>query len=501
MTEKYFRWSTEQDEIVPSSLVIRPSCVSMSFFLWCLSGYLLLLLSAGKVLAVEEAAKAIVPESNPVPDSTESNPGHPWSVRSLPLRSGDELDIHVFGTGQPGPLLIWLVNQYAEMTTPQRIIEELVARGATVWRVDLLESLFLQRSPSVIRALDGEPVAALLEAAVRERTGPVAVVASDRMAVPALRGLHHWQGQTNDLGPVAGSILFFPNLYRGTPVAGEVPELLGIVSATNMPVAILQPSLGNSRERLPELLRSLHRAGSPAYVRMVPGVPDYYILYSESGRNRALETLGATSMPQELRTAIEQTPSQMLELVRLLDRSPRPRSHLVVDRARERPFAPAYGLISRPPRIQHPYSLIDTQGERHHSEQNLGRVTLVNFWATWCPPCVHEIPSMNRLASRYSEDEFAIVSINFREDPRHIQSFMRRVAVDFPVLLDHDGRISSEWGVFAFPSSFLVDRSGQIRYSVNTAIEWDTAEVRAVIDELRSEVDDRILLEEKTDDR
>jgi peroxiredoxin len=94
---------------------------------------------------------------------------------------------------------------------------------------------------------------------------------------------------------------------------------------------------------------------------------------------------------------------------------------------------------------------------------------------------------MNRLAGAYDDREFAIVSVNFREEPEHILAFMREVEVDFPVLMDQDGRVSGEWGVFAFPSSFILDRQGRIRYSVNTAIEWDTDAIRNVIDTLRAE--------------
>lgn len=91
-------------------------------------------------------------------------------------------------------------------------------------------------------------------------------------------------------------------------------------------------------------------------------------------------------------------------------------------------------------------NLIDALGARHQLGESLGRVTLVNFWATWCPPCVHEIPSMNRLAARYDVDVFAIVSINFREAPEHILQFMSKVDVDFPVLMDEDGAVSRDWG-------------------------------------------------------
>lgn len=404
----------------------------------------------------------------------------------IPLDGADQLEVREFGAGGQGPLILWLVNQYGELETPNALIRGLTERGATVWRVDLLDSLLLQRSGEALRSLDGQPVAALLQAAVASGRGPIAAVACDRMAAPLLRGLRDWQRDAGDPLAVAGGILFFPNLYRGTPIAGEEPELLGIVSATNMPLVIFQPELGSNRGRLSPLLDSLHAAGSPAYGWLVSRVRDYYLLYSEEPVNLALES-SAGQMPDEVRAALAATPGQLLTATWLLAHTPRPREALPLDAAAERPIAPAYGLIERQPRSAPRYDLIDARGIRHQLDGSVGRVTLVNFWATWCPPCVHEIPSMNRLAAAYDEDEFAIVSINFREKPEHILQFMREVEVDFPVLMDDDGAVSRDWGVFAFPSSFILDRDGRIRYSVNTAIEWDTDAVRAVIDRLRRE--------------
>jgi peroxiredoxin len=94
---------------------------------------------------------------------------------------------------------------------------------------------------------------------------------------------------------------------------------------------------------------------------------------------------------------------------------------------------------------------------------------------------------MNRLAAAYDDKEFGIVSINFKEDPEHVLAFLKRVNVDFPVLLDHDGAVSARWKVFAFPSTFLLDQKGNVRYSVNTAIEWDNEEVKTVIEGLLQE--------------
>jgi thiol-disulfide isomerase/thioredoxin len=404
----------------------------------------------------------------------------------IPLDGGDQLEVHEFGGAGQGPLLLWLVNQYGELETPNALIRSLTERGATVWRVDLLDSLLLQRSSEAVRSVDGQPVAALLHAAVASGRSLVAAVACDRMAAPLLRGLRDWQQDAEDPSAVAGGILFFPNLYRGTPVAGEDPELLGIVSATTMPLVVFQPELGSNRDRFGGLLDTLHVAGSPAYGWLVSQVRDYYLLYSEAPENLALES-SAGQMPDEVRAALADTPDRLLTAMWLLAQTPRSGAVLPLDAAAERPLAPAYGLIERPPRPAPDYDLIDARGMRHQLAESLGRVTLVNFWATWCPPCVHEIPSMNRLAAAYDEDEFAIVSINFREDPDHILQFMREVNVDFPVLMDEDGAVSRDWGVFAFPSSFIIDRNGRIRYSVNTAIEWDTDTVMQVINRLRSE--------------
>ncbi|WP_018954765.1 redoxin domain-containing protein [Thioalkalivibrio sulfidiphilus] len=405
---------------------------------------------------------------------------------NLDLPDGERLDVRVWGGDNTGPLFVWLINQYGETEGPHNLARRLAERNATVWQVDLLDSLLLQRSNEVVRNLDGAPVAALLQKAVESGRGPIVVTTCDRMTVPLLRGLRTWQEQATDMNAVAGGILFFPNLYRGTPVAGEEPELLGIVSATNMPLAILQPELGTNRPRLEELLATLHRAGSPAYGWLVDSVRDYYLLRSVEPEAVELEAMGGP-IPFDVTRAILDTPTQLLAATRLLAQTPRSDRPAPLDEEAEAPVLPAFGLVERPAYDPPGYDLVDARGVRHQHTESLGRVTLVNFWATWCPPCVHEIPSMNRLAAAYPEDEFGIVSINFRESPAHILNFMEDVNVDFPVLMDEDGAVSGEWRVFAFPSSFLLDRQGRVRYSVNTAIEWDTEEVREVIDRLRVE--------------
>ena len=226
---------------------------------------------------------------------------------SVDAGAGDRLDVKVWGQGEKGPLFIWLLNQYGERERADSLAWRLAARGATVWRVDLLESLLLDRSGEAIRNLDGAPVAALLRRAVQSGRRPVVLVACDRMAVPLLRGLRAWQEAGGDNADVAGAVLFFPNLYRGTPVAGEPPELLGIASATNLPVMVMQPELGANRGRLEALLEALRSGGSPAYAWLVPAVRDYYLMQVEKPASDGLQAM-AGPVPAAVERAVRATP-------------------------------------------------------------------------------------------------------------------------------------------------------------------------------------------------
>ncbi len=82
---------------------------------------------------------------------------------------------------------------------------------------------------------------------------------------------------------------------------------------------------------------------------------------------------------------------------------------------------------------------------------------------------------------------FELISANYAENDSDIRSFLESVKVDFPVLLDHDGEFARQWNVISYPSTFVIDPKGTIRYGVNAAIHWDDpaviAALRALLDE------------------
>jgi thiol-disulfide isomerase/thioredoxin len=136
-------------------------------------------------------------------------------------------------------------------------------------------------------------------------------------------------------------------------------------------------------------------------------------------------------------------------------------------------------------------SLLLTQldGDRVDLDQMRGRVVLVNFWAVWCPPCRKEMPSMARLADRLAGQPFTILGVNVGESPEEIRAFLRQVPVNFPILLDQEARSLKPWNVFAFPTTYVVDKRGRVRLGLFGSIEWDDPEAVARVEALLAEPD------------
>ena len=139
------------------------------------------------------------------------------------------------------------------------------------------------------------------------------------------------------------------------------------------------------------------------------------------------------------------------------------------------------------PRAAPALELRDLEGVARHLAAWRGQVVLVNFWATWCPPCLEEMPSLQRLAERLRGQPFAIVAVNVAETEQRVAHRAKQMGLDFPVLLDADGAAFKAWGGKGLPTSVLVDGSGAIRYLGLGPIEWDGPEAVTAIEGLLSD--------------
>ncbi|SEN59610.1 Peroxiredoxin [Mesobacillus persicus] len=112
------------------------------------------------------------------------------------------------------------------------------------------------------------------------------------------------------------------------------------------------------------------------------------------------------------------------------------------------------------------FSLVDLNGNPIKLSDYRGKKVLVNFWATWCPPCKAEMPYMQELYEKYHEDGFEILAVNstVTEKSRdNVVDFVAEYELTFPIPMDEKNRVSSDYEIMAFPTSFFIDSDGVIR--------------------------------------
>ena len=106
-----------------------------------------------------------------------------------------------------------------------------------------------------------------------------------------------------------------------------------------------------------------------------------------------------------------------------------------------------------------------------------GRIVIVNFWATWCGPCVAEMPSLQALGARLGAKSAVILGVNYHESPQKISEFLLKYPVSFPLLRDPWQAASGEWKVRVLPTTFIVDAAGVLRYRVVGEVDWGSKDV------------------------
>ncbi len=123
---------------------------------------------------------------------------------------------------------------------------------------------------------------------------------------------------------------------------------------------------------------------------------------------------------------------------------------------------PATGILPGQPAPN--FTLTTLQGEPVKLSDYAGKVVMVNMWATWCPPCKAELPTIDAYYQEHSNDGFVVLAVNSQEAQSTVNTYISSTGFTFPVLLDSRGDVMDLYNVRALPTSFIIDRDGTVRH-------------------------------------
>jgi cytochrome c biogenesis protein CcmG/thiol:disulfide interchange protein DsbE len=125
---------------------------------------------------------------------------------------------------------------------------------------------------------------------------------------------------------------------------------------------------------------------------------------------------------------------------------------------------------------------LEVWGKPGHLTDLKGKVVILNFWATWCPPCIEETPSLNRL-QKYVESRNALVlGVSIDEDPAAYEKFLKDYGVAFPTFREPTRKLALDYGTPVFPDTYVIDRHGKILRKFFGPQQWDSPDMLAYFD-------------------
>ncbi len=384
------------------------------------------------------------------------------SQQEISVAVSDDVDliVNIFKPQKTSDyLLLWLAPEYGFRKGHHQMAQLLNEQQIEVWQADIVESLFMPPGIKSIRQLSGQYIAELIEYAHQSTAKKIIITGDSYAAVSALIGAHQWQSKQQPDAYLIGALLFSPSSYASVPPLGLDPEYMPIMDATNIPIALYQTQKSGNINQFKTVLNKLQQHDNAVYVKMIPEIMSLF--YSEQ----------PIPLIQQQRQTLA---PNIRKLLPLLEKHSVPEKPVLLTNTNSNKngidiYLKKYKGQNQPLSI----NLLDANDQSFIKNDFTGKVTVINFWATWCPPCVEEIPSLNRLKKKMQDRPFELISINYAENKQTILNFLNNVNVEYPVLMDTNGEFAKQWHVITYPSTFIINTQGKIVYGVNSAIAWD----------------------------
>ena len=379
------------------------------------------------------------------------------------LSSGSTISIDVYVSGGD-TLFLYLPSERGFGKGHVSTAQQLALDGYDVWVADLHSSYMIPKYRSSIDRFNIDDLIELVDIAKNKSFKKIFFLTSGRGAQLALKVAYQWQLINPKSDLLRGHILHSPHLIDGKPDLGRIAKYIDIAKYSNLPIYMLLPQFGTKYFRGEEIAKQLGGGGSPVFIHRFKGVHGGF-------HRRDVEDL--TKIDVKAKDSLSEVYIRAVRLMNTVSISEPLTANKNIQKSSKVIFSePRLKLYQGKQNIRLKLNTFDDK--LVDISKYKGRVILLNFWASWCRPCVKEIPSLVRLQQQFDQNDFKIVTINIGESKEQIIEFMKKVKMELPIMLDADGQAVKYWGVYAYPSSFVLDRKGVIRYAYRGALEWDS---------------------------
>jgi peroxiredoxin len=130
------------------------------------------------------------------------------------------------------------------------------------------------------------------------------------------------------------------------------------------------------------------------------------------------------------------------------------------------------------------FSLMSDTGQEIHLKDFRGKLVVLNFWATWCPPCIEELPSLERFHNRFAGQNVVVLGVSIDEDAAAYRQFLQKEGIQFLTVRDPDRKVSHSYGTYKIPETYFIDKKGKVVQKVISSTDWTSPDMMSFMESL-----------------
>jgi thiol-disulfide isomerase/thioredoxin len=385
---------------------------------------------------------------------------------------GNDIEIKTYPSESKN-LLIYLPGQRGLGKEYVQWANELNFDDFNIWALDLHASYMISPSRNSPQKFIMQDVLDVLKQA-EGKFDNIYVLTVSRGAKFSLEVAYHHQ-INNPQHKLKGIIMHSPHLIKGNAEIGNEAEYEQIAKYSNLPLYLIFSQYSTKYARASEIVNVLKTGGSSVFTQMMKNTsagffmrPNKDLTITDISNKNKLGAIYTNAI-----NLLKNQKVKQLKTIKKIDNS--------TNRSKFKSTLSSQNFAAKE------LILTNLDGKQIDLKDYKNKVVLLNFWASWCKPCVKEIPSLMRLKNKVNNDNFEILTVNIGESKNKIMSFKKKVKFDLETLLDTDGKYANLWNIYAYPSNYIWDKNLVVRYGYRGALEWDRDDIVKTINELLNE--------------